>query len=66
MINILNAALLTVYSYQDSSASSTLVIRHGLLYIRFDLQAVPLHPLSITDQNHVGGCLEAYTNIILV
>lgn len=52
------AVLLTVYSYQDSSAPPVLMVCHGLLYIWSDLQAVPLHPLSVANQDHIGGCLD--------
>lgn len=56
--------ILTVNCYQDSSASSALMLCHGLVYIRSDLQAVSSHPLSIANQDKVGGCLdEAYTQI---
>lgn len=35
---------------------------HGLIYIWSDLQAVPPHPLSIANQDNVGGSLDkAYT-----
>lgn len=49
---------LTVYSYQDSGASSALMLRHGLIYVRSDLQAIPPHPLSIANQDGVCGCLD--------
>lgn len=34
------------------------MLNHGVIYIRSDLQAVPPHPLSIANQDSVGGCLD--------
>lgn len=45
--------LLTIYSYQDGSASSALMVCHGLIYIWSDLQAIPSHPLSVANQDDV-------------
>lgn len=45
--------LLTIYCYQDGSASSALMVCHGLIYIWSDLQAIPPHPLSVANQDDV-------------
>ncbi len=40
------------------------MLRHGLIYIWSDLQAIPPHPLSIANQDNVGGGLdETYTQM---
>lgn len=33
------------------------MLRHGLIYIRSDLQAIPPHPLSVANQDDISGCL---------
>lgn len=50
--------LLTVYGHQNSSASSALVLDHGFVDFRCDLQAVPPHPLPVPNQDYIGGCLK--------
>lgn len=49
---------LTVYSHKNGSVSFVLVLCHGPINLRANLQTVPLHPLPIANKDGVGGCLE--------
>lgn len=47
--------LLTVYGHQHGRLAFGFVARHGRIHVCLDVEAVPPHPLPVTDQDRVGG-----------